>query len=66
MSKVETIERDVAQLDDGSFAAFREWFLAHENERWDRQIANDSRIGKLDDLIKDAIEEHRAGNSTRL
>ena len=66
MSKVETIEREVAQLDDGAFAAFREWFLTHENERWDRKIENDSKSGKLDDLIKDAVEEHLTGNSTRL
>ena len=66
MSKIEMIERDVAQLDDRSFAAFREWFLVYENERWDRQIEEDSKNGKLDSLIKDAVVAHRAGKSTPL
>ena len=66
MSKIEMIERDVAQLDDKSFAAFREWFLAYENERWDRQIAEDSSDGKLDSHIEEAVKAHRTGTSTPL
>ena len=47
MSKFELIERDIEQLDDRSFAAFREWFLAYENTCWYRQIEDDSESGKL-------------------
>ena len=47
MSKIELIERDIEQLDDKSFAAFCEWFFAYENARWDRQIEEDSKHGKL-------------------
>jgi len=63
MNKTELIERDIEQLDDQAFAAFREWFLAHENARWDRQIENDSRRGKLDSLIDEARAAHGAGKS---
>ena len=66
MGKIEMIERDVEQLDDQSFAAFREWFLAHQNLRWDRQIERDSKSGKLDGLVQDAIAAHHAGKSTPL
>lgn len=66
MSKIEMIERDVERLDDKSFAAFREWFLAHESQRWDQQIEDDSNSGKLDSLIKDATDARRAGTSTPL
>jgi hypothetical protein len=66
MSKIELIERDIEQLDDQSFAAFREWFLAYENARWDRQIEADSKSGKLDSLVQEALEAHRAGKSTAL
>ena len=66
MGKIEMIERDVEQLDDKSFAAFREWFLDHQNLRWDRQIEHDSTNGKLDALIQDAVAAHRAGKSTPL
>jgi hypothetical protein len=54
MSKIELIERDIEQLDDKSFAAFREWFLAYENARWNRQIEQDSKSGKLDSLVQEA------------
>lgn len=66
MGKIEMIERDVERLDDESFAAFREWFLAHENKRWDRQIEDDSKSGKLDSLIEDAMSARRAGTSRPL
>ena len=66
MSKVELIERDIEQLDDQSFAAFREWFLSYENSRWDRQIEKDSKSGKLDSLVEEASMAHRAGKSTAL
>ena len=66
MSKIESIERDVEQLDDQAFAAFREWFLAYENARWDRQIEADAQSGKLDSLVQEALTLHRAGKSTAL
>ena len=53
MSNIELIERDIDKLDDESFAALREWFLAYENSRWDRQIEKDSKSGKLDSLLQE-------------
>ena len=32
------------------------WFLEKDWERWDRQIVEDSRAGKLDFLIKEAFD----------
>lgn len=66
MSNIELIERDIEQLDDKSFAAFSEWFVAYENARWDRQIEKDSEGGKLDSLVEEALAAHRAGNTTAL
>ena len=66
MSKIQLIERDVEQLDDKSFAAFREWFVNYENARWDRQIEEDSESGKLDSLVDEALAAHRAGKSIPL
>jgi hypothetical protein len=53
-------EREVQQLDDESFAAFREWFMAYENARWDRQLAKDSNDGKLDSLVQEANQGYHA------
>ena len=66
MSNIEPIERDIERLDDQSFAALREWFLAYENSRWDRPIEKDSKGGKLDSLLQEAATAHRAGKSTAL
>lgn len=66
MSNIELIERDIEQLDDKSFATFREWFLAYGNARWDRQIEKDSDSGNLDSLVEEAHVAHRAGKSTPL
>ncbi len=66
VSKIESIEHEVERLDDKAFAAFREWFMAHENARWDRQIQADSKNGKLDSLIQEAATAHRSGQSTAL
>ena len=66
MSNIELIERDIEQLDDKSFAAFCEWFFAYENARWDRQIEEDSKHGKLDSVFEEALKSHRAGKSTPL
>jgi hypothetical protein len=66
MNKIELIEQNVEQLDDKSFAAFREWFLDYAHARWDKQIELDSRSGSLDRLIDEAVVAHRAGKSTPL
>ena len=64
MSKVVPIEKQIEELDDASFAELRDWFIEYEHARWDRQIEADSAAGKLDWLIEEALEEHRAGKTT--
>ena len=66
MSELEIIESQVARLDDKAFAAFRAWFVEYENMRWDKQIETDSKAGKLDSLISEAVAEYQVGKSTPL
>jgi hypothetical protein len=66
MSKIESIEQEIARLDDQGFAAFRAWFLEYESARWDRQIKADAAAGKLDPLIEQALADHRAGKTRPL
>lgn len=65
-ARVRQLEREVAALTPEELAAFREWFVAHDNELWDRQIVADAAAGKLDALAEAALGEHRAGKTTRL
>ena len=37
----------------------RDWFAERDWERWDKQIEKDSEAGKLDFLIKEALNEKK-------
>jgi hypothetical protein len=66
MTSIQLIEDQIQRLDNQSFAALRVWFIEYESARWDRQIATDSKAGKLDFLIDEALAEHRAGTTKPL
>lgn len=51
MMSVETIEEQIAELDNASFSKLRDWFIEFDQSRWDKQIEVDSNAGKLDFLI---------------
>jgi hypothetical protein len=66
MTKIEKLEKEIRELDRAELIAFREWFHEFESEKWDRQIEEDVRSGRLDKLAGKSINEHRAGRSTKL
>jgi len=66
MMSVETIEEQIAELDNVSLAKLRDWFIEFDHARWDKQIEADSNNGKLDFLINAALAEHQAGKSRDL
>ena len=63
MISVETMEEQIAELDNVSFAKLRDWIIEFDHARWDKQIEADSNAGKLDFLIDAALAEHHAGKS---
>lgn len=54
MTKLEELEKAVDSLPEEEYRRFRRWFMEKDWERWDRQIAEDSRAGKLDFLLREA------------
>ena len=66
MSELEIIESKVERLDAKSFAAFRAWFIEYEHASWGKELEADSKAGKLDSLISEAVAEYKAGKSTPL
>ena len=66
MMSVETIEEQIAALDNASFSKLRDWFIEFDQSQWDRQIEVDSNAGKLDFLINAALVEHKAGKTRDL
>ena len=63
---LEQLEETVAKLPPEQLARFREWFREFDAELFDEKIANDSSVGRLDELANAAIADHQAGRSKRL
>jgi hypothetical protein len=53
-------------LPEKDFRKLYDWIIELDHQKWDRQIAEDSEQGLLDDLANRALEEHRQGKTTRL
>jgi hypothetical protein len=66
MSKVERIQTEIESLSDEEYSKLRQWFSERDWEKWDREIEEDSRSGKLDFLIKEALDEKSKGNLKEL
>jgi hypothetical protein len=60
------IEQAIMALLEDDFRQLCEWMREQDQEKWDRQIAEDSARGAFDDLRKRALQEHREGRTTRL
>lgn len=66
MTKVESIEREVEKLTPEELAAFREWFIEHDWQAWDRQIEQDAAAGRLDRFAAEALAEFERGETKEL
>jgi hypothetical protein len=56
MGKLKELETVVATLPEEEYREFRRWFLEKDWERWDEEIEQDARTGKLDFLVREAME----------
>jgi hypothetical protein len=66
MTKIQILEKQIADLDYDSFAELREWFLEFDQAIWDKKLESDSNSGKLDFLINAALAEHQVGETIDL
>jgi hypothetical protein len=62
MSNLEQIEAAILSLPSNEFEKLRRWFLDLDYERWDEQIEQDIKDGKLEALAQEAIAEFEAGH----
>ena len=63
---IEDLEKAVSKLRREDLARFRAWFDAFDADRFDKQIEEDAKSGKLDGLADAALEEHRKGRTRDL
>ncbi|MEA1919384.1 MAG: hypothetical protein U9N52_06040 [Campylobacterota bacterium] len=61
MTMLENIEEEIKSLPEQEFSKFREWFQDYDSQKWDEQVENDLKSGKLDDLAESAISDFRKG-----
>jgi len=66
MKKIENIENEVRSLTDAELATFRKWFIEFDADAWDRQLERDCASGKLAELAKKSLSDHKRGKSTEL
>ncbi len=64
MSKVKEIKEAIESLPEKEYKELLRWFTEKDWGKWDRQIAEDSKSGKLDFLVKQA-KEAKAKNKLR-
>lgn len=61
MPKVDEIKAAIEALSEEDYIQFRRWFTEKDWRRWDKEIELDSESGKLDFLIKEALNEKVEG-----
>ena len=61
MSRLEKIQQEILALPEAEYKQLRQWFSELDWEKWDREIEADSKEGKLDFLIAEALEEKKKG-----
>jgi hypothetical protein len=64
MSTVEEIETAIEKLPREEFFLLTGWLSENFSQTWDAQIEDDVSAGKLDELARVALEEHRAGKES--
>lgn len=66
MSELEQLEQKIQNLSPDDLAKFRDWFIEFDHVMWDKQIEADSKSGKLDRLIDEALADFKAGKAREI
>ena len=62
MAKIDELKKTIEALPAEDYGKLRQWFSEKDWEKWDEQIELDSKLGKLDFLIKEAEGEYKKEN----
>ena len=64
MSTVEQIEFAINELPHDQFFELITWIRSRYEDEWDRQIEDDVKAGRLENLAREALAEYHAGRTT--
>jgi hypothetical protein len=56
MTRVEELEMAVDALTQEEYSRFRRWFLDRDWKKWDEEIEEDAKAGRLDFLVREAAD----------
>lgn len=66
MTKLEKIQESVETLSDRELRTLGKWLDELRAQRWDRQIEDDAKAGRLDNFFAEARAEIAAGKTRPL
>jgi len=66
MSTVADIEKAISALPVQDARSVASWLGEYLEDKWDRQIEEDAKTGKLDKLADEALAEYNAGKARPL
>ena len=61
MSKVDELKTEIERLPDNEFTELVRWLSEKDWGRWDQEIEADSDAGKLDFLVREALDAKTKG-----
>ncbi len=61
MSKVDDLKSEIERLPGEEFTELARWLSEKDWERWDKEIEADSKAGKLDFLVREALDAKAKG-----
>jgi hypothetical protein len=61
MSKIDELKADIEKLPTHELAELYRWLSEKDWENWDKELEADARAGKLDFLVREALEEKARG-----
>ncbi len=66
MSKVDELKTEIERLPQEEFTELIRWVSEKDRERWDEEIEADPEAGKLDFLMREALQEKAKGTLKEL
>ena len=61
MAKIDKLKSEIEKLPKEEFTELARWLSEKDWERWDKEIEADSEAGKLDFLVREALDAKAKG-----
>ncbi len=61
MSRVDKLKSEIERLQKEELAELMRWLSERDWERWDKELQADAESGKLDFLVREALDEKAKG-----